>query len=58
MASFEYTINPPIKGAVANSKDLDQTLQNAASGLGLHCIRYRNLYNEYNTKINSDTLQL
>ena len=28
----------PMKGALANSADPDQTLQNAASDQGLHCL--------------------
>ena len=29
----------PIKGTLANSVDPDQTPQNAASDLGLHCLQ-------------------
>ena len=51
MASLGYTINPfmprPTKGTVANNIDPDQTSQNTASELGLHCIKYINLYNKW-----------
>ena len=34
--------------AFANNVDPDQMLQNAASGLGLHCLPYTQQYFSYN----------